>query len=314
MILETRQYDANSLLERLPHRYENVLLDQVNYQRSPTEISGDLRLQINTKTDPRAIFLQEISPGQHAIIPSALMEILALASVACTDYESGSLIIFASMSHFEVLGVAPANEPILGSVIKLKDKGNFLRCKGELRTQSGDRIASGELMAFIVQSGLLSADPSVPTKQVEIPSLNIDIPTLKSRFKKADAMVVCDRIRRIDLETGIIVGEYIYPESHPFTRGHFPGNPIMMGIMQLLGLEDTLNAAIQHHALPVGHWTCDADLVRSDGALIAEVKGAAFKPNSPISITTCKTKKMVFRDPVRPLDRIYVVIRNLQTT
>ena len=38
---------------------------------------------------------------------------------------------------------------------------------------------------------------------------------------------------------------YTYPNDHPCTKGHFPNNPVMMGVMQLTGVEDACLALAQ---------------------------------------------------------------------
>jgi 3-hydroxymyristoyl/3-hydroxydecanoyl-(acyl carrier protein) dehydratase len=307
----SQHFAPQDLLDRLPHRYENILLDSVDYTKSDTEISGALSLTIPSDgSDPRAIFLEEFIPGQFSIIPTALMEILALASIVCTDYDRENLIIFASMSNFACHRPALSDGRLLGKVVKLRDKGNFLRCRGDLVDTKNNLIASGELMAFIISEDQL-AQAAPTAKIVDIPTNSLTIDVDKTQFKKQNSMVVCDQLLHVDMNAGMIVSQYQYPMDHPFTRGHFPGNPIMMGIMQLLGVEDAISAAALNGLTSAGTFTGDAEVIRNDGTLIAEIKGFEVHAKSPLTVTLSATKKVIFRDPVKPGDTLLLRLFNL---
>lgn len=302
-------YTSADILDRIPHRFENLLIDTVNRVQSETEYKGVFSVTFSENNDPRDIFFQSISANSSGLIRTVLMEILALASIVSTDYPDDSIIIFASISNFVVHSDPPIGVPLVGEVIKLKDKGNFVRCKGVIGTQNNPEIGYGELMAFIITKAQLESAESTP-KLVDLPPTPQNIPVDKSTFKKRAEMVVCDTIRH-SFAQQTIVGEYCFPLDHPLTKGHFPGNPIMMGIMQLLAIEDICThqflGKIQFANTTIAG---DCQLIRQDGALIADIKQFEVANLSDRSAFK-SVKKVVFRESIRPGDQFFIHLHNL---
>ena len=311
MILSTDRYDADGILTRLPHRFENVLLDQVDCIKTDVDTRGKFSVTFSPD-QPRAIFLQEIDDGKFGIIRTACMEILALASIICTDYPDDGVIIFASISNFVVNGDLPEGTLLTGEVVKLKGKGNFVRCRGFIGTAVDPQLASGELMAFVIPKAQLADHASTP-KIVDIPTLTHTIPIDPSAFHKSPDMVICDQIRK-PYSDGTIVGQYQYPATHPLTRGHFPGNPIMMGIMQMLAIEDICTVTFAQDETTIGKIVAgQCQIIRSDGALIAEIKNFEVEVMADRS-SFLSTKKVVFRESIRPKDTFLIYLYDITVT
>jgi 3-hydroxymyristoyl/3-hydroxydecanoyl-(acyl carrier protein) dehydratase len=311
MILATDHYDSDGILTRIPHRFENVLLDHVNCIKTDVDTRGEFSVTF-TPDQPRALFLQEIEDGKFGVIRTALMEILALASIVCTDYPDDGIIIFASISNFIVKGDLPEGTALTGEVVKLKDKGNFVRCRGHIGTATNPQLASGELMAFVISKAQLADHSSAP-KIVDIPTLTHDIPIDPSAFNKAPEMVVCDQLRK-PYSDGTVIGQYRYPSTHPLTKGHFPGNPIMMGIMQMLAIEDLCAVAFSQEPAAIGKMVAgQCQIIRTDGALIAEIKNFEVEIKADRAAFSA-TKKVVFRESIRPEDTVLIYLYDITIT
>ncbi|NDC82152.1 hypothetical protein EB093_00600 [bacterium] len=300
-------FDRVGIEARIPHRHENMLLDHVECEKIDDTTVGRFSVQFGQQ-QPRDIFLETVD-SQSALIPTLLVEILALASIVCTDYPDDSVIIFASISNFVIHRKPSVESPLFGTVTKLKDKGNFVRCRGVVESNAGI-IADSELMAFIIPKIVLADEPGAP-KLVELPECTTSIPVDKTRFNKVSDMVVCDEIVRPFGDTRL-VGKYTYPPTHPLTKGHFPHTPIMMGVMQILGIEDTVTAGLGPILLN-GHVTGDCQIIRSDGALIADIKEFVTEIIDGKGVFR-GTKKVVFRESVRPGDTLLIALHNIQAS
>jgi len=305
--MKTIHYDFDGVQTRIPHRFENLLLDHVDCIQTDTDTRGQFSITVSPGQS-RGIFLQSRGT-QQVLIRTALMEILALASVVCTDTPDDGVIIFASIGNFIIHDDFPAGVPWVGEVVKLKDKGNFVRCRGVIGTASNPNMASGELMAFIISKAQLAEQGSSP-KLVDIPPTTELIAVDKTRFGKAPEMVVCDSVCA-PYANGAVLGLYQYPTTHPLIKGHFPGNPIMMGIMQFLCVEDLCTAAFSHVGVAIGQRVSgNAQIIRTDGALIAEIKQFDVQIGSDQAVIL-GTKKVVFRESVRPGDTFFISLTDL---
>ena len=117
----------------------------------------------------------------------------------------------------------------------------------------------------------------------------------------------------LDLDTPAATLGYSYPDDHPFTKGHFPGNPVMMGITQWIGASDALDW-LAFALIEAGNIDCPAEvtanvvLQRPDGTLVAEVSGLrnsySRASNGRLLSETVATKRIGFRDMVKPGDEL----------
>jgi 3-hydroxymyristoyl/3-hydroxydecanoyl-(acyl carrier protein) dehydratase len=113
--------------------------------------------------------------------------------------------------------------------------------------------------------------------------------------------------------------KYEYPADHPFCPGHFPGNPVMMGItLWIAGLDAAawlLFERAEAGTLQPGaaKWKANIDILREKGSLVAEVKGLVFSGEvTPEGIGPLRvegTRRVGFRDQVRPGEAIFMRAR-----
>ena len=137
---------------------------------------------------------------------------------------------------------------------------------------------------------------------------------------KRPEMVFVDEMITIDPSGRTAGFAYTYPEDHPFTEGHFPGNPVMMGITEWMSVSDAVSALTMELARrgelePGGYLVkCSGELLRDDGTIVAEVKGMTKRMTlgaggqcGPPEILG--TRRVVFRDMVRPAEPLRIRAR-----
>lgn len=301
-------FDANQILDRIEHRFENVLIDSVKMEKLPDHVRGTLSLTISPQ-DPRSLFFQTTALGQ-TLLPSVYMEIAALASIVCTEYNREHLIVFASISQFVVHQPWLMNTPLAGVVLKGKEKGGFIRCQATL-TCHDTTVATGNLMAYIIDPLKLGGTPT--SKLGTRPPLTETTPIPTHWFRRDPSMVWVHHIRHVASDG--VVTDYTYPDSHDLTRGHFPGKPIMMGVMQLQAIEDSVLVFALRTGLTNGTIMADADIIRDDTlAVVCEVKRVVIRLHAdegPLASQLVSVDKVAFRDPVQPNTRLLIQLKGM---
>ena len=110
---------------------------------------------------------------------------------------------------------------------------------------------------------------------------------------------------------------YTYREEHPLTRGHFPGQPIMMGVTQLLAIADAaqwLAAELRDAGALDGSaaLTVCGKLLGADDSLVCSVGALELRawPGSPILELTA-ARRVSFRRMVAPPEVLKVEVEIL---
>ncbi|MFT5171175.1 MAG: 3-hydroxymyristoyl/3-hydroxydecanoyl-(acyl carrier protein) dehydratase [Candidatus Marinamargulisbacteria bacterium] len=310
--------NQDEIKDRIPHRFENLLLDEVEVLTDETQTSGNLSLTLS-ENDPlgRDIFLKEKQPNKKTVLVSTSMEILALASIVCSGkLEPNHSVFFAGISNFKKFRDIPANEKIKGHVVKTGDKGGFLKFSGELKNENGDLLTSGEMMAIFMET---PKETQKSEKKKDTPpkeTMNED--ALKGIAFKSPMMVIADQFVDFSTDPLSCTCKYTYPKEHPFIKGHFPTNPIMMGIMQWMAIEDAC-LALAHRLPQEGPFSLsgNATILKKDGTYVAELKGfevAILKDANPkySQSELTATKKISFKDFVNPGETLYIQLKNIQ--
>lgn len=303
--------DITEIQNRIIHRYENVLLDSVTYDPDNKD-NNELSLTLSHNDElNRGIFLKQKKRGEYVLVTSVFMEILALSCIITENrLKEGDMVIFAAISNFKKIDEFPADTKITGNCIKISDKKGFLRYKGTLNN-GHNCIASGDMMAYFTKEDTQAEI----VKEEELPPLTVTKPLEVNEELKSKWITLCDSLRHVDDTT--CVTEYTYPEDHPFNKGHFPGNPLMMGVMQWMSVESCIYAYANEKALKGHHQLyTDAVIQKKDGSLVAEVKKVLLDvwidhddivPQAEIR----ETKKIVFRNMVKPGETIFIHCKNI---
>ena len=321
----TQLRDIDTIQNNVPHRFEILLIDSFSPN---TEVpgSGDFSIHITSK-DPlnRELFTENNKQSdKNNLISTTLVEMMALGSILNTgQIPEGHFAFFAAISKFEKEGSFHVDAPIEGKCELLSEKANFHRYKATL-TQ-GKASASSQLMAFFTDGNIAKDSSSAKIK--DLPSLStlssIQAPTFKSPH-----LWLIETLLYQNTEEKRVIFEYTYPTDHPCTKGHFPGNPVMMGVMQWLMVEDALSALIQNNTQDSNHslipnsalipgtvLRCHADILLADGTTVCEIKNASAllsETQDSLKATLASTQKVLFREMVKPGQRLLIDLTLLE--
>ncbi|MAH80506.1 MAG: hypothetical protein CMP39_02335 [Rickettsiales bacterium] len=302
--------DQEKIKEHIIHRYENILLDRILVEELDNG-KGDLELCI-TDNDPlgRDIFLTERKFKEKVIMTPIFMEIMALAAITCSGkVEEGQVVFFTGISQFEKFSELPVGQTNKGFVEKLSEKKGFLKYKGDLKTESGQIAATGSMTAYFMQESEQEGD-SATKKTIELPSQKDVIPLNKSTYPKQVDMVIANTISVLSDSSCIV--NYTYPTDHPLNKGHFPGNPVMMGVMQWMSVADALTAFLEAQEKDGEcRISCNAVIANQDNVVIAEFKKVECKAWINVDgignqADIIKTNRIVFRSMVKPGDTLSI--------
>jgi len=310
--MATKPLKHADILNYLPHRFENVLLDQFS---TSEEGSGEGTFELSLKNpDPyhRELFTKN---NQSELLVPISMEVLALSAILSSGkIDDGYVAFFAGISNFEQEGHLNCTNLITGSVKKTGEKAGFFRFSGSIESNTGR--TSGTVIAFFTKMDKIYED-NPDKKRVELPQLTFSKPIQKPSFKDR-TMFLADEWVYHNKESQEIICKYTYPNNHPLTKGHFPGNPIMMGVMQWMMIEDaglvfakTLKSKDKSFT-----FTCDAIIAKPNGTLVCDIKKAELNAiinleNKEDQVTIKSTKKVTFRDTVQPNDTLLIHLYNI---
>lgn len=295
------------LLTCFPHRFENILLDTVSITG---ENEGDFSVTI-TPDDPlgRAIFLDQLETGSFALARPVALEILALAAI-CSSGGIGEdeMLFYAGLSSVSFSGDIQAGIPITGHVKKIGQKRAFVQYEGSI-TQSGTTIATSQLTAFFTEKSALTA-PVRPVSTQPISPLNPS----QRRVPEMTFMTALDN--QTDTSCS---GQFIYPDTHPLTKGHFETLPVMMGVMQIMALEELATLYLNDKNLTPGIHTLSAKgslTNQSENATACDCRSLTFTYDNRSTDTIIQAKlntvqKVAFKHMILPNDSVSVSLTDL---
>ncbi len=300
--------NREDILALIPHRFENVLIDEADC----TDAGASAALRIENDDPLNRGFFARTDGDEPTLLEHALAEHLALVALCqLGPLGPGELGFFSAINNFQQSGRLPLSEPIYSELTRERDRGAFRRFKGSVLNARKEVVAKADIMAFIMDTTQPQTDER---KRLPLPEMNIcEAVSLDAYFWKRPELCFVAALRRLDAEAGEAVLSYTYPADHPLTRGHFPGNPVMMGITQWIGASDALDqvafARSQAGELPLpGSLTADVLIQKSDGTVAAEISGLVNRYEQDaagrLRSETTATKRIGFRDIVRPGDEL----------
>lgn len=306
--------DRDAIAELILHRHENFLLDEADVHQVDGKTQARFALTITEHDSLNRHYFMKATPQGSVLLEPLYMELMALGAIIAQGKQPpGTVAFFSAISGFVKEQPLVLGQTLRGQVTLKRSKGGFVSFGGELFTASGQRAASGSLMAFALHPGMQGGQDS--KKMGSIPSATMQQHLDKNAVGwKHPSLLFADTI--IDCTEHSLVTSYTYPPDHPLTRGHFPANPIMMGVTQWMALGDALWAYIQNRyggspAEPL-QLRCSGEIIREDATLIAEIEECVCSVDTQGVIDILQTKKVAFRDMVRPGEKIMVVLRLLQ--
>jgi 3-hydroxymyristoyl/3-hydroxydecanoyl-(acyl carrier protein) dehydratase len=300
--------------EHIPHRHENLLLDTCEII-DETHAVFNITIQQNDALN-RHIFYKHTP---HAVLPNPLLtEIAALGSIVSSGkIEPGTFAYFAAITNFKCSHPFTGNKKITGTTTRLSHKNGFFKYKAIL--ENGDSTAEANLMAFYDKSAQTPTTEPIPLDPIIENALTKKETQIPSSTTKPNEMTFIHTT--IPISSTDTLYSYQYPTTHSLTNGHFPKNPIMMGVCQWLMLEDAINHLVstqkQHNNAKSFQTNCNAIIFKSDLTLVCEIKQAELitkkTDNTTWDTNSSAVKKILFKQRVMPNDTLWIHISNIQT-
>ena len=304
---------GSDILRYIPHRFENILVDHCYPVDTVSEDKVVGRHDISIERGEalgRDLFLRQFREGEYILLNSFIAEILALSAIInAGGVESDSIAFFAAITKFKVEGHLPESKQWEGSIKKVSDKGGFYRFNGVLSHESAN--GSCDIMAFYMKKDQIK-DPSDDEK-VEIPTLAMNTYIEPFGFKQPSMMAV-SHLRGIDSESYSCICSYRYPEEHALVKGHFPDEPVMMGVMQWMMVEDAVLVwAKETHKKGRFTVACDAKILSADGRAVCDIQKVVCQVYLGVEAILdqaelLETKKVAFRSRVKPGDELLICL------
>lgn len=309
----------DDIQDRIPHRFENLLLDSCTIpEPNVSEFTIDLQTGDALGRD---IFLYNMA-GSFVVPTPLLAEIAALACiVSAGKIPDGTFAYFAAITQFS-RSSSPfkASHTIHGSTKKISDKNGFFKYQFSIKNQDSAE-SNGQLMAFYDTSGSTDVETGSPIELSTAITNDMATPpvALPSNPSKVDHMTFINACHMVSPTSALYA--YTYPNDHPLVRGHFPSNPVMMGVCQWQMLEDAMTHYFNHFNQLFGASTivkkrCDAIIFKSDGTPVCDIKSANIMGNKHSDrwhAFTSMAKKVLFKQRVLPGDQLFLSISSIET-
>ena len=297
---------------RIKHRYENFLIDEASIDAEKLSFKTTIK---EDDTLNRQRFFRKKS--NKCMISGMLLEVLALGTIVVSDNVSkNDLVVFAGASNLKKESDFLINDTLEGVVKKEGEKGQFFKFSGQLFNAQKKVVFSSEITAFFLKNtNNISLDLE---KGEEIPSAEDHcIYKYDKKFEfKDEALFICDYL--VSATSDYVHAQYTFPLNHFCNKGHFPGNPMMMGVLQLTSLEDVLLSWLNFMAFKQScKVTCRAELKTKKGTLIAKIKGASLQAylnheGIPNQCELISVKKVTFLRPVKPEDQLNIYLDQIK--
>ncbi|RAP34360.1 hypothetical protein DID77_01350 [Candidatus Marinamargulisbacteria bacterium SCGC AG-439-L15] len=305
--------DTHDIIKKsIPHRYENILID--TFTRPETDIKeGSFTLRIQEKDSlNRHLFLKKLNDTKSAYMSTFIMETLALGAILTANTENKKVnAFFACITKFKKEGHFISEQTNNGTCLEKSVKQGFYRYSGRFKNKTAE--SSGDILAFFTFEE--PTQTSSEKKKVTLPTLQTPQPIEPPTYKDP-CMFTIDTLVSLDKEKKEMIATYTYPETHPLIKGHFPGNPIMMGVMQWMMIEDacyTFSKLLPNEITKKGtsYIHCNAIIYKKDGTLACEINKATVAIyNNHTDIVNqadiIATHKVLFRDMVYPNDTLFI--------
>ena len=299
--------NQEALLKLIPHRYENVLLDSVTVT---AEDEGVLELTISPDdVQGRHLFLDQVKPDTWELARPVALEILALSAIAASGgIEDTQMLFYAGISSVEFIGDIQAGISMTGEVKKTGKKKLFYQYEGSM-SQNGKLIAKAQFTAFVTEK----SEFTIPARSAS-PSSD---PIRSSSSRRSASMSFLKNL--ITTDESHCTAQFTYPATHPLNRGHFDNFPVMMGVMQIMVLEEAATLFLEQQDLSPGVHTLSAKgqlLLESSQEAACDCRGLTFIYDNQLDnlgpfAKLSGLKKASFKQMILPEDSVHVILDKL---
>lgn len=298
----------NEIEEKVKHRFENFLIDEASVDEN--QLSFKTRILEKDNLNRQRFFRKKI---QYSMLSGFLLEVLALGTIVVADQvTSDDLVVFAGASNFKKEADYFLNDTLEGVVKKEGEKGQFFKFSGQLKDSNKNVVFSADITAFFLKNtNQISLDKETGAVIPSAEKHGIYQYKTVSLFKDKD-LFICDYL--VSSTAHSVHAQYTFPESHFCNKGHFPGNPLMMGVLQLTSVEDVLLTWLKQQDINSNcKVSCNAELKTKRGTLVAKIKRAtlqAFLSNDeiPDQCELIKVQKITFARPVKPGEQLNIFL------
>ena len=150
----------DEIKEAIPHRYENLLVDEVDIDEQSETLSGTLSLTISEEDAlNRQIFFTKTDASTASITVPVYAEIMALASIVSSRsrLKDGYTTIFAGIANFKRHNFHALGDTLRGKMSLVTDRKGFYKYEGHLENDAG-LLCEGNLTAFYTPSENLASE------------------------------------------------------------------------------------------------------------------------------------------------------------
>jgi 3-hydroxymyristoyl/3-hydroxydecanoyl-(acyl carrier protein) dehydratase len=298
--MSARTLDAKALESHLPHRGRNLLTESLTIAPDGRSSTSHTRLSLGDHRG-RDVMLRRQAGGGQCWYEPFLAELMALTGVPLLHARlspKNQVAVFSMISKIAFHGPAPVGHEVVGHAEITRERGEFVGFSTHAEVD-GKRILEAEVMSG---AAVLA---EVGAKRGNSGCAPAGEPVDHKWFAwKAPALRFVDRIVKEDRGNGRLLAAYRYPDDHVFVPGHFPGQPVMMGVTQWAAAADAAWAAFHRFGLR-GSVVANGTIRRPDGAEILDVRDLVLRDDGGIP-TLVATKRLAFREPVLPGDELLI--------
>jgi 3-hydroxymyristoyl/3-hydroxydecanoyl-(acyl carrier protein) dehydratase len=288
--------DPEALKSWLPHRGLNLFIDEVWSNADRSESRSRTRVDAGDARGREALMRRDGS-GRTCWSEPFLTELMALTGI-CLVHEAlaprNMVSVFSMISRLAYDYLPGLGEEVVGIAKVTRRRGDFTQFS-VTASAAGKHVLDAEVMSG---AAVLADIAGSPTRAFSKP---IGDPIDPALFAwKPPHLRFIDRLVSADRATGKVVCSYTYPATHPFTAGHFPGAPLMMGVTQWSAAADAVWLARHLFDIP-GSVSGQCRILRESGAEILDVRDLLLLDQGGAPLIT-QTKRLAFREVVRPGD------------